>query len=66
MAEHRMTLHEYALALAERRNPGGEHRVTRVDINGPVTEPGDAVVDVVSRARPVSDRIDIAIHRAKL
>jgi hypothetical protein len=46
----RPTLHEIALNEAERLNPGGEHVVTGIDIDGnPDDGPGVAQVTVATR-----------------
>lgn len=46
----RPSLHEIALAVAERSNPGGQHVVTGIEIDGdPDDGPGDARVNIATR-----------------
>jgi hypothetical protein len=60
----RPTLHEIALIEAERANPGGEHRITSVEIDGEPGEPGDAKITVFTRVVPDVQMVDIAIRPA--
>ena len=62
----RPTLHDIALVEAERFNPGGEHCVMGVEIDGEPGEPGDAHVTVHTRVQPVAQMVDIKIRSVPL
>jgi hypothetical protein len=61
-----MTFHAFALAEAERVNPGGKHCVTSVEINGAPDEPGDVEITVATRVAPDAQTVKVDIRKVEL